>query len=122
MPERYRKGDIPQIADRSVFFDANVLLYLFWPTRPDLERTYSSIYNDLFSNDVKMFVDFTIISEVVNRAIRLEYENYLKANNIPKKSFSFKRYRNTTDGQQTVIDVYRIRIQGLQMRDNRGGR
>jgi predicted nucleic acid-binding protein len=108
MPERYRKNDIPQIINRGIFFDANVLIYLFWPIPSKWIKVYSSIYYDLFRNDVKMYVDFTVISEVVNRVVSFESENYRKANNILKNSYNFKSYRNTPNGQQTVIDVYRI--------------
>ena len=110
MADRFRTIDIPQISQRGIFFDANILLYLFWPTRSVFARTYSSLYRVLMNNNVQMYVDFIVISEVVNRAIRIEYYNYTNTNTngVNRNSFSFKNYRNCSAGQQTVLDVYNI--------------
>ena len=49
-----------------------------------------------------MHVDFIVLSEFVNRAIRIEYENYKNTNGFCK----YKQFRNSQDGQQTISDVY----------------
>jgi len=108
MPARYRTNNIPQISQRGIFFDANILIYLFWPTKAQWERKYSSIYGVLVRSNAQMYVDFIVLSEVINRAIRFEYKNYLKAHNLNSDSFIFKQYRNSLDGQQSISDVYDI--------------
>lgn len=108
MSKRYRRGDISQITDRGIFFDANVLLYLFWPTHSHWVRIYSSIYKDLLISDFQSYVNFSVISEVVNRAIRLEYENYLRIHSLKRNNCNYKQYRKSDDGQQTILDVYKV--------------
>ena len=51
-------------------------------------------------------VDFIVISEIINRAIRLEYEKHLASNGIPRSNLSFKRYRDSVEGQSSLTDIY----------------
>jgi predicted nucleic acid-binding protein len=55
-----------------------------------------------------MVVDFIVISEVVNRAIRTEYEKHLQGHNISGKNLPFKQFRNSQDGQDALHDIYQI--------------
>jgi predicted nucleic acid-binding protein len=103
-----KKSDISQITDRRIFFDANVLLYLFWPVQSYWLNIYSSIYSDILAHNMQSHVNFTVISEVVNRATRIEYEYFLRRNGLDRSSLSFKQYRNCKEGQQTIFDIYRI--------------
>lgn len=34
MASRFTQSDISKLSGRTVFFDANILMYLFWPTSP----------------------------------------------------------------------------------------
>jgi predicted nucleic acid-binding protein len=108
MPLRFRINDISQFKQRSIFFDANILLYLFWSTNLDWEKTYSSVYNSLIKNNCSMYVDFIVISEVVNRAIRIEYWKHLNINNLNGNRFKYKSYRNSDDGEKAISDVYNL--------------
>jgi len=108
MAKAYKSSEIHSLKERQIFFDANILLYIFWPTGFKWINQYSDIFKRLLQQDNAMFVDFIVLSEVVNRAIRLEYEKHLKSNNILKENLSFKRYRNSEDGQKVVDEVYQI--------------
>ena len=55
-----------------------------------------------------MFIDFIVISEVVNRAIKIEYDKYIQKNNFSKNKLSYKKYRDSKEGQNTINDVYQI--------------
>lgn len=46
------------------------------------------------------------MSEFINRATRIEYDNYLTTNSITKNSLSYKDYRNSLDGQTALEDIY----------------
>lgn len=108
MVKFYNSSEIYCLYARQIFFDANILLYIFWPTGSRWERTYSAIFKQLLEQKNKMTVDFIVISEVVNRAVRIEYEKHLQTNNISRKNLPFKKYRNSRDGQETLNDVYQI--------------
>ena len=107
MPNRYRQSDIPQIPNKNVFFDANVLVYIFWPTinggSASPANRYSSMLGTLFKNRFKLYLNSTVVSEVVNRVLRIEYEKYkvVHTNNL-----TFKDYRNSVDGQQVQQDIF----------------
>ena len=117
MPNRYRQSDIPQIQNKNVFFDANVLIYIFWPTingDPNSPATrYSSILGTLFRNGFKLYLNSVVVSEVVNRVLRIEFEKY----QLMHTDFSsFKEYRNSEEGkraQQDVFTVFKDRILNL---------
>ena len=109
MATKYSTQNISEIHGRRVFFDANVLIYIFWPSGSYIwEATYSAAFRQLLRQSNELFVDFIVISEVVNRTIRLSYDNFLRANNIHKSDLTFKQYRNSPDGQAALSDIYLI--------------
>jgi predicted nucleic acid-binding protein len=108
MAKFYNSSEIHSLNERQIFFDANILLYIFWPTDYRWAKQYSTIFNRLLKQKNEMAVDFIVISEVVNRAVRIEYEKHLQANNTPRKKLPFKKYRDSQDGQEALNDVYQI--------------
>lgn len=102
MAINYKLEDVNKLKDRAVFFDANILIYLFWPTgQYRFEENYASAFRNLLRQKNKMFVDFLIISEVINRVIRIEHQ---KINPNQK----FKDFRNSQEGQDALNDIYLI--------------
>lgn len=79
MANRYKSSDIVSWHGKNIFFDANVLIYLFWPTALSYwENAYASIFGALLKQKANLNVDFMVISEAVNRAIHIEYEKHLQ--------------------------------------------
>lgn len=109
MATKYSLASIPSIGDRKIFFDANVLIYIFWPSGAYYwEHFYSSAFGSLLRQKNELVVDFIVISEIVNRAHRLEYEKHLTASTILRGTLSYKKYRNSADGQTALSDIYLI--------------
>lgn len=108
MAERYNKTQIKRLKTRSIFFDANVLLYLFWPTGGchHWEEQYANIYSQLRKQKNDLFVDFIVLSEVVNRAVRIEHNNHLQEQNVTIDDLSFKDYRDSPSGEATLDGIY----------------
>lgn len=107
MATKYSTQNIPSVINRKVFFDANVLLYIFWPSGSyHWESYYSTAYARLLRQGNELLVDFIVISEIVNRAIRLEHDKYLLANNLTRSALPFKKYRNSADGETALADIY----------------
>jgi predicted nucleic acid-binding protein len=105
MPSKFNLRQIASLAGRAIFFDANVLIYLFWPTgSPIWEERYASVYGALISQKNTLLVDYLVVSEVINVALRVEYKKYL----LTTPLISFKDYRNSPDGQSAVNDIYLI--------------
>lgn len=102
MAINYKLQDFEKLKDRAVFFDANILIYLFWPTgQHHFEKNYARVFRNLLKQENKMFVDFLIISEVINRVIRFEHQ---KINPYQK----FKDFRNSQEGKEALNDIYLI--------------
>jgi predicted nucleic acid-binding protein len=109
MGAKYRLQDVAQLNGRNIFFDANVLIYLFWPTgQHSFEQNYAQVFRNLLRQGNDLFVDFLVISEIVNRAVRNEYEKYLLTNSLTKAQLKFKDYRDSADGQDSLNDIYII--------------
>lgn len=107
MATKFTTQTIPSIVDRKVFIDANVLIYIFWPSGSQYwENLYATLFARLVRQGNELIVDFIVISEIVNRAIRLEYDKYLIAHTLSRSTFKFKDYRNSTDGQTALLDIY----------------
>lgn len=109
MATRYSIQNISAIHDRKIFFDANVLIYLFWPSGSHRwESQYSTAFSYLLKQKNEMVVDFLVISETINRAHRLEYEKHLSLHSLTKINLSYKQYRDCVDGQTALSDIYLI--------------
>lgn len=102
----YTSSDIAILKGRKIFFDANVLIYNFWSNYSNWVDKYSTIFNSLLKQGNEMFVDYIVISEVVNRVIKIEYSNFLQEKNISNKELPFKKYRNSKDGKEIIREIY----------------
>lgn len=112
MGTKYRLRDVNQLRGRRIFFDANVLIYLFWPTgQHAFEQQYAHVFKDLLKQGNELLVDFLIISEVINRILRIEYK---KSNS----KLQFKAFRNSKQGKKVLIDIYLIIKNGIFSRFN----
>ena len=102
MGAKYRLQDVAQLNGRNVFFDANVLIYLFWPTgQHSYEQNYARVFRSLLRQGNNLFVDFLVTSEVINRILRNEHQRI----NPGQK---FKDFRNSEDGKDALDDIYII--------------
>lgn len=104
MRMRYFASNIPSLKNRTVFFDANSLIYIFWPTSPDAKEPedYGSIIASLVKNNATLVVNETVLSEIINRILRLEFNK----TNLPKDQF--KEFRDSEEGKAVQDDIYKI--------------
>lgn len=104
MTGRYTLQNYTQIKDRDIFFDANIILYLYWATgNRRWTNKYSTLYNLLLKQGNSMYINFLVISEVVNRAIRIEHEKYQSSQNT---KIDYKMYRDSDAGVEALEDIY----------------
>ena len=102
MATNYKLQDYAHLSGKDIFVDANVLIYLFWATgQHSFESNYASVFRNLLRQGNKLYVDFLVISEVVNRVLRIEHQ---KLNSNQK----FKEFRNSQDGKDVISDIYLI--------------
>jgi len=108
MKKVYDLSKIKSLKNRSIFFDTNILIYLFWPTNKSFEKQYSKIFSELLKQKNNLFVDFIVISEIVNRTIRIEYVNYIREYGISKNDLKFKEFRDSETGKNILEDIFTI--------------
>ena len=102
MGAKYRLQDVSQLNGRNIFFDANVLIYLFWPTgQHSFEQNYARVFRNLLRQGNNLFVDFLVTSEVINRILRNEHQRI-------NPSQKLKDFRNSEDGKDALEDIYII--------------
>lgn len=98
----YRLQDVTQLQGRSVFLDANVLIYLFWPTGSHhFEQNYARVFRTLLRQGNVLYIDFLVISEVINRVLRIEHSKL-------NPGTSFKTFRDSQDGKDALDDIHPI--------------
>lgn len=109
MEIRYSLADIDSLKDRIVFLDANILLHIFWDrSGSHWQHLYSAFYKELLHHNISMVTNFTVISEVVNRAVKREYEVWLHKTYLDHHGEMpcFKMYRNSPEGQSALNAIY----------------
>ncbi len=101
MASRYQTRDLDSLLDNSFFFDTNILLYLFYSHTVDwASKSYSNLYMNMLNKGVKVFIDNTVLSEFINRILRIEYDTRMKIS--PDNIVPFKKFRDTIEGQEAV--------------------
>lgn len=108
MSLRITPTNIAAVQGRPLFFDANVLLYLFGSTSSTWANTYSSVFSQCLKMGNDLCVDVTVLSEFINRFLRIEYENYLRTNGLNGQQIKFKDFRSQSEGVQASQDVETI--------------
>lgn len=102
MAKKYQLQQTAQLNGKNIFFDANVLIYLFWPTgRQSFERDYARVFRNLLRQGNTLSVNFLVISEVINRIIRIEHKKI-------NPNLKYKDFRNSQDGKEALNDIYVI--------------
>lgn len=110
---KYKLWQAGQLKDREIFIDSNVLIYLFWPTgEHTFEEKYASTFNQLRKQGNDLYVDFLVISEIINRALRIEYSKFLLKNNLGVNQCSFKNFRDSEDGRYALDDIFTV-VKGI---------
>ena len=104
MKMRYTASSIPSLKGRTFFFDTNSLIYIFWSTSPDSQEAvdYCSIYATLVRNNATLAINEIVISEIVNRVLRIEFSK------TGMSKDKFKEFRDSADGHSVQEDIYAI--------------
>lgn len=83
----------------SYFFDNNVWMLLFAKIAgayEDRQKKYSSLLNDIKNRDGIIFISSLILSEYINRSLRLSFNQWIDIEGRIKSETDFKRdYRGT---------------------------
>ncbi len=108
MNQRYRKGDISCLSGQTVFFDANVLLYLFYPaySKNTWVPEYSSILSALMRDKINIVVDFMVVSEFVNRILKESHIGECRRRKKSPKKYSYKLFRNSNLCMSQEKNIY----------------
>lgn len=109
MAKKYSLNQINQLTENNIFVDANVLIYLFWPIGSkeleNIEKNYAKGYNLLLKQNNKLFINFLVVSEIINVVLRLEHKKYNESNAC---NVGFKTYRDSQHGKEVLEDIYTI--------------
>ena len=112
MAEYIKTDELSKVKGKNIFFDANIWMYIFCEignTKEFLTRKYSSSLRYFHKNNTSIFIDYAVISEFVNRYLRIAYSNYVKSNNLDKKDYDYKKdYRLTDDFKEAWKNVCNI--------------
>lgn len=113
MLQRFGLKQIDDLPAKTIFFDANVLIYLFGIQDYNKDKNksfsdkYASIFHALKKQQKKMVISVEVISEYINRLQRTEYNNYLNENKLTQKDCDFKKhFRSSDKGKQVVSNSY----------------
>ncbi len=119
----YIKTDnLAVVKNEKVFFDANIWMYIFCEIgdyNSHLIRRYSSSFRYFLKNQTSIFIDLAVISEFVNRYLRIAYSNYIRKNNLKITDFDYKKdYRKTDDFNDAWKNVCNIVTNGILSKAN----
>lgn len=86
-----------------VFIDTNILIFLFSPSyvnkNTDQVDKYSAIMSSLIQNKCKLYINSHVVSEFINRCLRIDFNNNYNINN--DKDYK-KDYRSSSEYAITI--------------------
>ena len=110
MAEYIKTNNISVVKDKKVFFDTNIWIYIFCEianSKKYLVNKYSATFSNLLRAGNPIFIDLAVISEFVNRYLRISFSNYKAKNNL--NDFEYKKdYRKTDDFKEAWENVCNI--------------
>lgn len=113
MAERYKKNDLKSISQKEIFFDTNILLFIFHsasgsPSKAQAwQSNYSGILHDIIRQKNKLYTNLFVISEFYNRYLRME-ASIQNPDESDKDTRSFKKFRDSESGIQTQNEIKSI--------------
>lgn len=114
MANKWRISEYVFNGSETLILDTNILLYLFGPYNGSEDYGYSDFLEDILNKKCKLVVSDVILSEFVNRNLRLAYSTYIKDNNLNSRRFKYKRdYRETSDfaeNYELSLEIIRTEI------------
>ena len=88
-------------------FDTNVWLYIFGPVAGAgtyRQRVYSRLLSDIISRKAGLFITSLVVSEYINRVLRIGFDNWKVATRNPLADFK-RDYRSTDDYADALADA-----------------
>ncbi len=91
-----------------LFFDANILIYLDGPignTNIKFQQIYADAFAKMLKAKSKLFIDPIVLSEFVNRYLRLEFVRFVRHQ---QKQYTFKEFRGSDVGKKVISNICTI--------------
>jgi predicted nucleic acid-binding protein len=105
----YTLNKIYLLKERDIFVDANIFVYQHYNdhrTLPQWMARYNTTYNTLLLQGYGLYTSFEVISELINRGMRL-------AQHIMGLDYlDFKDFRDSPQGDEALKDIHDI-IRGI---------
>ncbi|EAI7262556.1 PIN domain-containing protein [Campylobacter lari] len=100
----YHLKDIATLDNKKIFFDTNILIYLFYASDSKLQEECASLYNELLKSKALCYTSFLNISEFYSRCMKIEFE---KAKELDEQ-LKYKNFRNSEEGSEIEKDITNI--------------
>jgi len=110
MSHYWTTDSLLSLKNKKIFLDANIWIYIFCEIGGSSKfyvDKYSKGFFILLKSKNKIYTDLTILSEFINRYLRIAFDKYKKNNKL--ESFDYKNgYRKTTDYEEAWTTVCNI--------------
>jgi hypothetical protein len=104
MATAYRFNDITHLKKRELFVDANILLFRFYREQGVVPRcrarAYMKAYDRLVEDQVPLRTSFDVISEYINRSMRMAQDDSTLS------GAAFKIFRNSQEGHDALQRIH----------------
>lgn len=99
---------------KGILVDTNIWLYLFGPKNGDNDHGYGEFLQYSLDHGINLYLTPFIISEFINRTVRLEFAEFLADSDTDSSDISYKRDFRPTDRYNEIykksLDVVKDEI------------
>lgn len=103
----YSDKEISLLIGRAIFFDANVLMYIFFDSARQtshFNKSYTAIYSKLCRQKNDFKISFVVLSEIINSVLRTDFKEQNKLANFN----TFKDYRKSEKGIESLRLIHEV--------------
>ena len=115
MSHYWRIDRLPSLKNKKILFDANIWIYIFCEIGESSKfyvHTYSKAFFILLKSKNTIYTDLTVLSEFINRYLRIAFANYKEREGLQYFDYK-KKYRKTADYKEAwtaVCDIVSNKI------------
>lgn len=112
MAQNYELQHTPALTGKTVFPDANILIYRYFPqVNPDkFTQPYGLAYNRLKKQGTRLVATMSILTEVANRVYKEQWKTWREKQIVLgfHPTGKYKKFRRSATGKAMLEEVYKV--------------
>lgn len=115
MASRIENAETYDVKKDDLFFiDANIWITMIYETLHKRFKAYQKLFFNILEKNAKIMLNELVVSEIVNRIIKLRYNDYIKKNQLASDEYTLKEHFRGSEPYKKVIESIYAQLSSLK--------